>query len=80
VVALMWAVGAREQSLATKEWRTLDPHWRVGFYDAADLPPSGKVTEIDGIQFLFGSESDHRLDGGELSYSEGQFSVSKSAI
>jgi hypothetical protein len=81
VVALIWAVGARQQSPTTKEWRTLEPHWRVGFYDASDLPgPSSQITEIEGIPFVFGSESDHLLDGGELYYSGGRFHVSKSAI
>jgi hypothetical protein len=80
VVALMWTVGAREQ-LSTKEWRTLEPHWGVGFYDASDLPPSSSgIIEIDGIPFVFGSKNDQLLDGRELYYSEGRFHVSKSAI
>jgi hypothetical protein len=67
-------------SAGDEGWRTLEPHWGVGFYEASDLPPSGEITEIDGIHFVFGFESDHLLDGSELTYSKGQFNVSRRAI
>lgn len=80
VVVLTWTVGAREGNPEANEWRTLDPHWGVGFYDAAAFPESLRLTEIDGIPFAYGFESDHLLDGGTLHFRDGWFHVDKSAI
>jgi hypothetical protein len=80
VAFLTWTVGTRVKHPQESEWRTLDPHWGLGFYDAADMPPSLTVQEVDGILFGFGARSDHLLDGGTLHYTDGSFHVEKSAI
>ncbi len=80
VIALIWTVGARRGDPKTGEWHTLDPHWGVGAYDAASFPENLRMTEIDGIAFAYGFDSDHLLDGGTLHYNNGSFHVEKSAI
>jgi hypothetical protein len=80
VFALTWTVGAQEGNPETGEWRTLDPHWGLGAYDASSLPEVLRMMEVDGILFAYGFPSDHLLDGGTLHFSEGLFRVEKSAI
>jgi len=81
LVAVMWHEWATVGHPGTAEYRKLGPHWGVGFYDAAKLPhQSCVVAEIDGIAFVFGFESDSRLDGATLHFTEGGFHVSNGAI
>jgi hypothetical protein len=81
VVMLQWTVGAKVGSYETNEWRTLDPHWGIAFYDASDFPAALRIMEIEGIPFAYGFDSDHLLDGGTLHCnSEGKFDVKRSAI
>ena len=80
VIALTWTVGAKVGDPKTNEWRTLDPHWGLGAYDADSFPESLRIMEIDGIPIAYGFESDRHLDGGTLHYTGGSFLVEKSAI
>jgi hypothetical protein len=81
VAALTWTVGATVGWPGTEGHRTLEPHWGLGFYDALQLPhPSSVITEIDGIAFVFGFESDGLLDGGTLHHDERGFHVTHRAI
>jgi hypothetical protein len=80
VIALMWTVGAKVGDPKTGGWRTLDPHWGVGFYDASEFPEMLRLTEIDGLPFAYGFDSDHLLDGGTLHFTDEKFHIEKSAI
>ena len=78
VISLRWAIGARSGDPKTGKWRTLDPHWGVGAYDAASFPAALRMMEIDGIAFAYGFESDHLFDGGTLHFKDGLFHVERS--
>ena len=53
---------------------TAKPHWLVTYYNI-DTRPSGRVTKLDGIPFVFVQRDSSRLNGATLDYRNGRFVV-----
>jgi hypothetical protein len=51
-----------------------EPRWMVAYYDL-DTRPSGRVTQIAGIPFVFLQTASSRLNGATLDYQRGHFVV-----
>ena len=50
------------------------PRWIVAYYDL-DTRPSGRVTKIGGVPFVFVQSDSSRLNGATLDYQHGRFVV-----